>query len=35
MLGRDTYFNSTQFALYNSVSYDYKNATVTELLALQ
>ena len=34
-LGRDTHFNSTQFAVYNGTSYDYKNATVTKLLALQ
>jgi len=31
----DTYFNSTQFAVYNGVSYDYKNATIMKLLDVQ
>jgi len=34
-LGHNTYFNSTQFAVYNGVSYDYKNATVMKLLNVQ
>jgi len=27
-LGHDTYFNSSHFAVYNSVSYNYKNAII-------
>ena len=30
MSGCDTYFNSTQFAVYNGASQDYKNAAVVE-----
>ena len=34
-MGHDTYFNSTQFAVYNGVNHDYKNAAVMEYLELQ
>ena len=34
-LGCDTCFNSTQFAVYNGVNHNYKNAAVMEQLDLQ
>jgi len=30
MLGRITYFNSAQFAIYNDMNYDYKIAAIME-----